>query len=145
ELQSTIEELETTNEELQSTNEELETMNEELQSTNEEVETVNEELRLRGEDLNRANAFLQSILASLGSGVAVADRNLAIQVWNAQAGELWGLRAEEVRGKNLLNLDIGLPLDDLRPPLRACLAGEAGTKSLTVDAVTRRGRPVRCR
>ena len=43
ELQSTVEELETTNEELQSTNEELETMNEELQSTNEELQTINEE------------------------------------------------------------------------------------------------------
>ena len=53
ELQSTNEELETTNEELQSTNEELETMNEELQSTNEELETINEELRDRTGELNR--------------------------------------------------------------------------------------------
>src|SRR6476660_5621999 len=71
ELQSTNEELETTNEELQSTNEELETMNEELQSTNEELETMNEELRVRSVELNDVNAFLETILTSMGIGVAV--------------------------------------------------------------------------
>ena len=115
ELQSTIEELETTNEELQSTNEELETMNEELQSTNEEIETVNEELRLRGEERDKLNGFLQSILGSLKSGVIVVDRDLHVQVWNARSEDLWGLRMEEVRDKNLLGLDIGLPLDRIKP------------------------------
>ena len=77
ELQSTIEELQTTNEELQSTNEELETMNEELQSTNEELETINDELRERTGELNQVNEFLESILTSLGLGVAVVDRAAA--------------------------------------------------------------------
>ena len=74
------EELETTNEELQSTNEELETMNEELQSTNEELETMNDELRERtDETLNGANAFLESVLASIQQGVVVVDRDAARQ------------------------------------------------------------------
>jgi two-component system CheB/CheR fusion protein len=62
EVHSTNEELETTNEELQSTNEELETMNEELQSSNEELQTINDELRLRTDEVNSSNAFLASIL-----------------------------------------------------------------------------------
>ncbi len=144
ELQSTIEELETTNEELQSTNEELETMNEELQSTNEELQTINEELRLRSEERNSVNAFIESILASLRSGVAVANRDLMVQIWNQRAEDLWGLRQDEVLGKNLLNLDIGLPLERLRRPLRACLAGEATQHDETLDAVNRRGRSIRC-
>src|SRR5262249_19640805 len=69
ELQSTNEELETTNEELQSANEELETMNEELQSTNEELETINDELRQRSLELNEVNAFLETILSSMGVAV----------------------------------------------------------------------------
>ena len=145
ELQSTVEELETTNEELQSTNEELETMNEELQSTNEEIETVNEELGLRGEERDKLNAFLQSILASLESGVIVVDPDLLIQVWNPRSEELWGLRSDEVHGKNLLNVDIGLPLDELKPSIRACLAGEANPAEVTIDAVNRRGKSIRCR
>jgi two-component system, chemotaxis family, CheB/CheR fusion protein len=145
ELQSTIEELETTNEELQSTNEELETMNEELQSTNEEIETVNEELGLRGEDRDKVNAFLQSILAGLKSGVIVVDPDLLVQLWNARSEELWGLRSDEVLNKNLLNLAIGLPLEQLRPAIRACLAGEPRPDEVTVDAVNRRGKPIRCR
>ena len=130
ELQSTVEELETTNEELQSTNEELETMNEELQSTNEELETVNEELRRRSEELKRLNAFLESILASLRGGVVVVDPDFLILSWNRQAEDLWGLRSDEVRGRNLLNLDIGLPVERLKPALRACLAGEASYQEI---------------
>src|SRR5207253_1030736 len=124
ELQSTIEELETTNEELQSTNEELETMNEELQSTNEELETVNEELRQRGEGLNTVNAFLESILTSLRGGVVVVDADLKILVWNDHAEVLWGLRPDEVVGRHLLGLDLGLPVERLKQPIRECLSGD---------------------
>src|SRR5262249_25137339 len=116
ELQSTVEELETTNEELQSTNEELETMNEELQSANEELQTMNDELRKGGDELNQANGSLESILTGLRSGVAVLDPELRVTVWNNQAEDLWGLRKEEVEGKHFLNLDIGLPVGELRQP-----------------------------
>ena len=145
ELQSTNEELETTNEELQSTNEELETMNEELQSTNEEVEAVNEEHRLRGEELNRLNAFLGSILGSLRDGVVVVDKDLLVRAWNNRAEDLWGVRADEVQGKNFMNLDIGLPLDELRHSIRACLSGEIPYQELMLDATNRRGRAIKCR
>jgi two-component system CheB/CheR fusion protein len=144
ELQSANEELQTTNEELQSTNEELETMNEELQSTNEELETINTELRQRGEDLNHANSLLKSILGGLRVGVAVIDRDLRVMVWNERAEDLWGLRADEVRDRHFLNLDIGLPVDQLRQPLRACLAGESPQERVVLDTRDRRGRPLRC-
>jgi two-component system CheB/CheR fusion protein len=145
ELQSTVEELETTNEELQSTNEELETMNEELQSTNEELETINDEVRQRGEELNHANRFLESVLTSLRSGVAVVDRELRLLAWNRQAEELWGLRGDEVSGQRLLNLDIGLPVQRLQPALKACLNGESPREQLSLEAVSRRGRKIVCR
>jgi two-component system CheB/CheR fusion protein len=144
ELQSTVEELETTNEELQSTNEELETMNEELQSTNEELQTMNDELRQRGDDLNSANAFLESVLTSLKGGVVVVDRELKVLAWNEQAEQLWGLREGEVNGKHLLNLDIGLPVDRLKPALRNCFSGEGNGQRLVLDAVNRRGKSIRC-
>src|SRR5829696_6118988 len=101
ELQSTNEELETTNEELQSTNEELETMNEELQSTNEELQTVNEELRERTGELDQLNAFLESVLASVGSAAVVVNQDMHVLMWNSRAEDLWGLRADEVQGKPL--------------------------------------------
>jgi two-component system CheB/CheR fusion protein len=145
ELQSSNEELETTNEELQSTNEELETMNEELQSTNEELQAVNEELRQRTDEASRANAFLESVLASLHSGAVVVDQNFDIVIWNGHSEELWGLRADEVRGKSLFRLDIGLPVAELRDALRACLGGGTRYKQLTLDAVNRRGKKIKCR
>jgi two-component system CheB/CheR fusion protein len=145
ELQSTVEELETTNEELQSTNEELETMNEELQSSNEELQTINEELRQRGDDLNRSNGFLESILTGLRSGVVVLDRELHVVAWNPRAEDLWGLRADEVRAQNFLNLDIGLPTEQLRAGIRACLNGDGEHMEQIVPATNRRGRAITCK
>jgi two-component system, chemotaxis family, CheB/CheR fusion protein len=142
ELQSTVEELETTNEELQSTNEELETMNEELQSTNEELQTANEQLRQSGDELNRANAFLENVLSNFHDGLAVVDSDLRVHAWNAQAEDLWGLRSAEVQGKHLMNLDIGLPVEQLRQPLRRCFSGESPFERLTVSATNRRGRTI---
>jgi two-component system CheB/CheR fusion protein len=145
ELQSTVEELETTNEELQSTNEELETMNEELQSTNEELQTINGELHDRSDDFTRANTFLQSILTGVRSGVIVVDRELHVIAWNNRAEDLWGLRADEVKGQNFLNLDIGLPTDQLRHPIRECLNGVREQVDTSVQATNRRGKTISCR
>ena len=144
ELQSSNEELQTTNEELQSTNEEMETMNEELQSTNEELQAMNEELQQRTRDADQANLFLASILGSLDAGVVVVDRDLSVQLWNRQAEELWGLRAEEVAGRSLLGLDIGLPVAQLAGPLAQVLDGSEGRRELTIESVNRRGRTIRC-
>jgi two-component system CheB/CheR fusion protein len=121
-------------------------MNEELQSTNEELETINDELRQRTDDLNDLNSFLESILASLQSAVIVVDRDVRVQIWNHEAAELWGLRDEEVEGEHLMNLDIGLPVEQLNQPIRACLTGEVEEEvAIDLDAVNRRGRAIRCR
>jgi len=140
ELQSTVEELETTNEELQSTNEELETMNEELQSTNDELQTINDTLRDRSNELDEVNDFLESIMTSLRSGVVVVDPEMRVLIWNRGAEDLWGLRRDEVIGEHLLNLDIGLPLAELRPVVRHAMTDEGFSVVSNLAAVNRRGR-----
>ena len=115
ELQSTNEELETTNEELQSTNEELETMNEELQSTNEELQTINEQLQLRtAASSEPIETYLEAILEGIRAAVVVVDRQYRILSWVEEMHELWGLRSDEVAGRSLFDLDIGLPVAELR-------------------------------
>ena len=145
ELQSTVEELETTNEELQSTNEELETMNEELQSGNEELQTINDELRERTDEVNQARAFLESILASLYAAAVAVDANLHILMWNAEANNLWGLPEAEVQGQSFMNLDIGLPVEQLRTPMRTMLSGRSTFQEVVLEATNRRGRTMQCR
>lgn len=145
ELQSTNEELETMNEELQSTNEEMETMNEELQSTNEEMQTINDELRIRSDELNQVNAFMASVLASLRGGVVVVDRDLYVRSWNHRTEDMWGLRGEETRGEHFLNLEIGLPVEALKSPIRTCLTGERNFQEITLDAINRKGKSFRCK
>jgi two-component system CheB/CheR fusion protein len=120
-------------------------MNEELQSTNEELQTVNEELRRRTDDLNQSNAFLQSVLGSLRGAAVVVNRDFNVLVWNHRAEDLWGLRQDEVQGKSVLNLDIGLPVGELRAPMRACLQEGAEYRDAVLDAVNRRGKAIRCR
>ena len=145
ELQSTNEELETTNEELQSTNQELETMNEELQSSNEELQTTNEELNIRTAELNRVSVFMESILTSLKVGMTVLDNRLSIQLWNNRMTEFWGLRSSEVENRFFFDLDIGLPVEQLRGVIRACQAGEKDYQEFSLKAINRRGKTIDCR
>jgi two-component system CheB/CheR fusion protein len=114
-------------------------MNEELQSANEELETINDELRLRTDDLHAVNVFLDAILTGLNSGVAVLDHELRVRAWNAAAEDLWGLRADEAEGEHFLNLDIGLPVNQLSKPLREILGDGGAASELQVSATNRRG------
>jgi two-component system CheB/CheR fusion protein len=145
ELQSTVEELETTNEELHSTNEEMETINEELQSTNEELETLNDELRRRSDELHQVNHLTETIFANLPSAVVVLDRDQLVKVWSQRAEDLWGLRSDEALGQHFMNLDIGLPTEQLKQPIRACLSGDATSQTALVTATNRRGKSIPCK
>lgn len=145
ELERYTQELETASEELQSTNEELETMNEEIQSSNEELQATNDELRQRTEELNRVNAFMHSSLSSLRVAMVVLTNKLSVQIWNEIAEEMWGLRIEEVQGHFFFDLDIGLPMEQLRQPIRACQTGTNKSQEIIVEAVNRRGRTIYCR
>ena len=120
-------------------------MNEELQSTNEELETINDELRRRTDQLDNVNAYMTSILTSLRLGVVVLDREMHIRVWNRKVEDLWGLRADEVEGQGLMNQDIGLPVERLKAPIRACLDGTAEQEEMVLDALNRRGRAIQVR
>ncbi len=144
ELQSTVEELQTTNEELQSSNEETETMNEDLQAANNELQNMNEELRSRTRESRRAHAFLELILSSVDVGVVVVDRKFIITLWNERADDLWGLRASEVIGRSLLDLDIGLPVMELKKPIEQFLADKSQTQKVELNATNRRGKPIKC-
>lgn len=77
--------------------------------------------------------------------MAVLDPQLRVLVWNHGIEDLWGVREEEVQGRSFLNLDIGLPVDQVQPALRQALSGDNGSQSTVVQAVNRRGKSVTCR
>ena len=106
---------------------------------------MNEELRHRTQEVNDINAFLETILTTIGLAVAVVDRNQRVQIWNGKARELWGVTPEEAEDEHLLSLDIGLPLDKVRQQLRATLAGESQHEEVVLGATNRRGKPFQCR
>ena len=150
ELQSTNEELVTSNEELQSSYEELETSNEELQSTNEELETINEELRSSNDELESTNIDLKTTTEAVGNlnstlvdanrdlqrygvlhrqvmdnfpaAIVVLNSRLLVTEWNNAAARMWGVGEDEVLDEPFFGLEIGLPLESLQAPVRACRA-----------------------
>jgi two-component system CheB/CheR fusion protein len=145
ELQSTVEELETTNEELQSTNEELETMNEELQSTNDELHTINDTLRECTAELDDARFFAASLVNSIRIGLVVVDREMRVTAWNRGCENMWGLRTEEVVGNSFSELDIGIPVAELKPLIGNAFVDSEASGDITVEAVNRRGRNITVR
>ena len=120
-------------------------MNEELRSTNEELEAMNDELRLQTDEANDANAYLTSIVDGVSVGVIVVDDQQKVRTWNIVAEEMWGLRAAEVIGHSVFDLDSGLPAEQLRRSLDATAKQDEETNDVVFDAVNRRGRTIRCR
>jgi two-component system CheB/CheR fusion protein len=103
ELKSTNEELESTNEELQSTNEELETSKEEMQSLNEELTTVNAELQSKVDELSQANDDMQNLLNSTDIATLFLDNDLNIKRFTEEAKAVVTVR----------KTDIGRPIGEL--------------------------------
>ena len=106
---------------------------------------MNEELRRRSLELNDMNAFLETILTTIGVAVAVLDRNQRVQIWNGRARELWGLTPDEAEDEHLMALDFGLPVDKLRQQIRDTLTGRSQREEVILDATNRRGKAFQCR
>ncbi len=108
ELRSAHEEMQSVNEEMQSTNEELETSKEELQSVNEELATVNSELQAKVLDLSRSNNDMKNLLSGTGIGTIFVDHQLRILRFTPTVSSLI----------NLIESDVGRPVDQIRSTLR---------------------------
>ena len=103
ELKSTNEELQSTNEELQSTNEELTTSKEEMQSLNEELQTVNMELQTKVTEFMEANNDMKNLLNSTEIATLFLDKKLNIRRFTDQLTKIIKLRQS----------DIGRPFTDM--------------------------------
>ncbi len=99
------EELVSVNEEVQSANEELQTSQEELQSLNEELETVNAELSKKVEELDRAHSDLQNLFQSTQIATIFLGRDLRIRKFTPAATKIF----------NLIETDLGRPISDIAP------------------------------
>ncbi len=77
--------------------------------------------------------------------MVIVDREMRVMVWNRGCEELWGLRADEATGSVLTTLDIGLPMDGVRPLIGNAFVDPDNAGEVVVDAVNRRGRSARIR
>jgi PAS domain S-box-containing protein len=115
-----------------------------LPSASDDLGAVTPELCRRIAEFNQASAKMQAAVDDLEPAVAVVDGDFRVLAWNRKGEELWGVSADAARGRALAELRIGLPVAALRDPLSAAL-GDAGARSLSVEAVDRRGRSTVCR
>jgi two-component system CheB/CheR fusion protein len=138
--------------ELEHANRDLEDAYAELQSTNEETRN-----HQRGAADHQRRALAADHRAEPGQRVPRIDlgepgrgrggarrRAARAGVEPPRRGPL-GVRPEEVQGRHFLNLDIGLPVEQVRPALRTTLAGEETSASTMIEATNRRGRHIRIR
>ncbi len=90
-MQTSQEELKSTNEELQSTNEELTTSKEEMQSMNEELQTVNNELRLKVAEVSRASNDMRNLLDSTEIAILFLDETLHVRRFTPSTTKIFKL------------------------------------------------------
>ena len=107
ELRSTNEEMQSSNEELQSTNEELTTSKEEMQSLNEELQTVNNELQAKVDELSRSNNDMKNLLNSTDIATLFLDNDLKVRRFTTQMTKII----------KLIPGDVGRPITDLASDL----------------------------
>ncbi|HWB79743.1 MAG TPA: CheR family methyltransferase [Nannocystaceae bacterium] len=103
----------------------------------------NARLRHDRAELTSLNAWLAATVDSLGSAVAIVDREGCVRVWNRGAQTLWGLPAAEAHGRELQELAIDAPLDALHHGVREVLRTRTRA-ALELAACDRHGRALRC-
>ena len=120
EYKAANEEILSTNEELQSTNEELETAKEELQSSNEELTTLNEELQNRNIELGLANNDLTNLLANVNIPVVMVGNDLRIRRFTPPAQKLLNLLPGDI-GRRVHEIRPNLSIDDIESTVRGTI------------------------
>ena len=126
-LEAGTERLLSANEELKVSNTQLQYINEELKSTNEELEATSQEQISRIAELSKLNQHYEKALSSIDLGIIVADTDLLVRAWNGAAAHMFGKSEDEVKGKHLVTLDIGLSPDQLAGIIKT---GEPVTNTL---------------
>ena len=135
ELKSTNEELQSTNEELQSTNEELTTSKEEMQSMNEELQTVNHELQRKVDELSLSNNDMKNLLNSTDIATLFLDGELRVRRFTTPTARLINLIPTRHRPSDHRHRDRapvpGAGRGRPRGVANAGLQGEAGRRRAT--------------
>jgi two-component system CheB/CheR fusion protein len=106
-MQTSQEELQSTNEELQSTNEELTTSKEEMQSMNEELHTINHELQSKVDELTLINNDVKNLFDSTDIAILFLDNALCVKRFTSQI----------TRITKLIAIDVGRSITDIASEL----------------------------
>ena len=128
-LQTTIQELEATNERSQSINEKLVVAYEELQSTNEELHSVNEELytvnsecQKKIQELIQLNDDIDNLLHSTNIGTIFLDTALQVRKFTPAITAVIPLMPQDI-GRSVNHLALPFINLSLRQDLTACSSG----------------------
>ena len=93
-----------------------------------------------GKDLWQSEHFATTMLASVGEGVIVYDRQLRYRIWNRFMEELTGMPSEQVLGRRAFDVFPHLVERGIDKILRRALAGETVTSPDTLYRVPATGK-----
>jgi len=105
------------------------------------IEDVTERRRAEAA-IRERNAFIETIIASVGEGLIVYDRELRVTVWNPRMEHLTGLSAEEVLGRRGVDAFPEVMAAGIGRDLEQALAGDVPAPrefEYTVPATGRHG------
>jgi two-component system, chemotaxis family, CheB/CheR fusion protein len=146
EMKAANEELQSINEEYRSATEELETSKEELQSVNEELQTVNNDMKTKLEELSQTHRELENLLGATEIGTLFLDRGLRIQRFTAGVSDVINIMPSD-RGRPIGHLTHRLKyhsfMEDAEQVLRQLIPLEQEVETDTNDWYLLRYRPYR--
>ena len=126
-LQSSLESMETVNEEARSANEELMASNEELQSTNEELHSVNEELNVvnlersrKIEEVIQAKTDIDNLIHGAEICTLILNSNLEIRIFTPAIKKIFNLVGHDI-GRSLKHFKHNLKFDNLIAKIKEVL------------------------
>lgn len=124
------------NSELKNSNKKLQNINEELQSRNEELEIINENLKAKSEefniwiaDLDSQKEFYEMIFNSISLAIIVVNRDLIIETWKSSGTDNWIENEKEVLGISLLDLNIGIPFNQIEDQMKEVIETSRSTSN----------------
>lgn len=140
-VQSSLESMETVNEEAQSANEELMASNEELQSTNEELQSVNEELNVvnlersrKIDEVIQAKTDIDNLIHGAEICTIILNSNLEIRIFTPAIKKIFNLVSHDI-GRSLENFKHNLKFDGLMTKTKEVLKSN---KSYEMEVVNKK-------
>ncbi len=108
-------------------------MTSDLRSSNEQLELANRDLMESNIELHHWGQYIEAVLDNVAGGVISIDKSGAVTTINNSAARMFGLNAQEARGKNYRKLFDAALVASIRNMVREISHSKSGTVEKDID------------